>query len=68
MYESMYSLGRAESQSKILPPLLCFQGGEVEGVRKIAMDKGAEGQPVTPGGREVLNVDTLGGGEREVYL
>lgn len=48
-----------EGQSEVFLPLLWIQGAEVKSIRKETMDQSTEGQPITPGRREVFYVDAL---------
>lgn len=48
-----------EGQSKVFLPLLWIQRAVVKSIRKETMDQSTEGQPITPGRREVFYVDAL---------
>lgn len=48
-----------EGQSEVFLPLLWIQRAVVKSIRKETMDQSTEGQPITPGRREVFYVDAL---------
>lgn len=55
-----------EGQLQVLPALPGVQRAVVELQREEGVDQGAESHPITPAGREVLDVDVLAGTCRNV--